>query len=158
VRHIAYGFDAEGSSPAQEGRLRLDAYDKARRAAERVRSGHDFAEIARAESDDEMTAQQGGALPPILEDDPDLPPEFKEAIFSLEVGDVSEPVENPRTAGFHVFQLTDVLPSESWVDCIDEMREELRESEPTPAEVGRVLARLREDAVIEWPGSRRSDG
>lgn len=78
--------------------------DKARgRAAElltRLRAGADFAEVAREESDDEFSAARGGALGVFERSAFDTL--IKAAVFELEVGQVSEPVQSPR--GFHILK------------------------------------------------------
>ena len=152
TRHIAYSFaPPTGQSYSDIEPLKLQAYQKARRAVDLVREGQDFAEIAKFESDDKMTAQLGGALPPVSEDSRLLPPAFREVIFALEPGEVSEPVENPERPGFHIFQLTKVLPSQSFPECEGRMRRELLEREPSPQEVDEVLRALRGRAAIDWP-------
>ena len=150
TRHIAYSFSPpEGEAQADEGRLKLLAYNRAARAARLVREGADFATLARMESDDQVTSALGGEFGAVSEDLP-LPPEFKEAIFALRPMEVSEPIENPRYPGFHVFQVTGVVPSESFVTCVDKMRNELEEREPAAEELSKVLESLRDRARFEW--------
>jgi parvulin-like peptidyl-prolyl isomerase len=150
VRHIAIGFLAgPGEDAGDSGARKLDAFERSRRVVDRVRAGHDFVTIARAESDDKLTAPQGGLLPAISEESP-MPPTFKEAIFALEPGQVSEPVENPDRPAFHVFQLVEILPSQSYVDCVEAMKKELAEREPDANEISGTLAALARAARVEW--------
>ncbi|MCZ6794475.1 MAG: peptidylprolyl isomerase [Planctomycetota bacterium] len=150
ARHIAYSFQpSPGESEKDLGRLKLQAYDRAVRAAELVRGGADFATLAKMESDEPLTAPRGGDLGAISEASP-LPAEFKEVIFALAPLEVSAPVENPRFAGFHVFQVTEIVASESFVTCVDEMKKELEEKEPPPEEIARAVDRLRSRARITW--------
>ncbi|MEM7234531.1 MAG: peptidylprolyl isomerase, partial [Planctomycetota bacterium] len=77
VRHMAFGSPLRPSDdPTRVGARKIEALDRANRAVEKVKEGHDFAEIAKVESDDEMTAGNGGLLPAIAEDGP-MPAEFK---------------------------------------------------------------------------------
>lgn len=80
------------------------ARERALAAAERVRGGEDFAAVAQEVSDDPGSANAGGDLGWIEPDQ--MPTPFEEALFELEVGEVSDPV---RTGfGFHVIELRDV--------------------------------------------------
>ncbi len=88
------------------------AYAQARGAAERVRervlAGEDFAEIARELSAD-PSARKGGDLGYFKRGQ--LAPQFEEAVFSLEPGEVSEVVQT--RFGFHVIKLTDMRGDEA---------------------------------------------
>lgn len=80
------------------------ARERALAAAERVRGGEDFAAVAREVSDDPGSAGAGGDLGWIEPDQ--MPTPFEEALFELDVGEVSDPV---RTGfGFHVIALRDI--------------------------------------------------
>ncbi|HVR76352.1 MAG TPA: peptidylprolyl isomerase, partial [Planctomycetota bacterium] len=147
TRHIAYSFrPRQGQTDEDVGRLKLEAIHKANRAADRIREGADFATIARAESEDTVTASYGGELGAIHEGSPGSP-EFMKIVFKLRDGEVSDPVENPH-GGYHVFQVTNVLPSESYVDCKEKIRREIQEREPTMDEVKAALMGLRERADV----------
>jgi parvulin-like peptidyl-prolyl isomerase len=147
ARHIAYSFRVEpGESQEDASRLKLEAWNRARKAADLIRQGEDFAALARAESDDEVTRDRGGDLGPVHEDF-DMEPALKDAILSLEEGEVSEPIENPR-GGYHVFQVTQVLAAESFAECKERIRADLEEREPTLEEAAQALAELRRRADV----------
>lgn len=69
-----------------------------------LEAGADFAALATASSDDPGSAQQGGALDCVAQGS--FVPEFEEAAWELEVGEVSEPVQTQF--GYHLIQVTDV--------------------------------------------------
>ncbi len=147
TRHIAYSFRPQpGQSEEDAPRLKLEAQSRATRAADSIRKGSDFAAIARAESQDTVTAPRGGDLGAIF-DDPKVVPEFMRAVFKLGVNDVSDPVENPN-GGYHVFQVTAILPEESFVDCKSKMLREIQERPPSEEEVRDVLLKLRSGADV----------
>lgn len=80
--------------------------DIERRASEihaRLVDGADFAELAVAESDGQQ-ALSGGRLG--WRRGSQLPPQFSDAIQSLEAGEFSEPVRS--SSGFHIFRVNDV--------------------------------------------------
>ncbi|MBI4602597.1 MAG: peptidylprolyl isomerase [Planctomycetes bacterium] len=146
ARHVAFSFRPEqGQGEEDLPRLKLEAYNKAARAADRIRKGADFAALARAESQDPVTAERGGDLGLVRNDG--RVPEFMRKVFDLRAGDVSDPVENPL-GGYHVFQVTAVVAGESFVDCKDAMRREILEAEPSLEEVASVLMKLRADAKV----------
>ncbi len=87
--------------------------------AERLNNGADFAELAKAESDDPGSADFGGALGVYQQGMLDGP--FEEAVYGLALNDVSEPV---RTAfGYHLIKLTALESSEPPV--FEEIRDQL---------------------------------
>jgi parvulin-like peptidyl-prolyl isomerase len=152
TRHIAYGFQVEpGSEEGDRNRLKLEAFNRAVRAADRVRKGADFASLARAESEDSVTASRGGDLGFIHEESP-MDPALKKVILELRSGEVSDPVENPN-GGYHVFQVTEVVPNESFVDCKEKLRVELVEREPNLSEIEAALRTLRDRYNVRILGS-----
>jgi len=154
TRHIAYSFRPEpGQTEMDRERLMREAYNKAARAADRIRRGADFATLAQAESEDRMTAERGGELPPVPNDE--RVPQYMREVFALSPGEVSDPIENPM-GGYHVFQVTAVVPSESFVDCEEKMEREIFEREPTEEEVGSALIQLRKAADVRMPDSFQS--
>jgi len=66
-----------------------------------VKNGADFAQLAKKHSQDEASALNGGALPWIQPNQ--TLKEFEDAAYSLNVGDVSRPVQSPL--GFHVIKM-----------------------------------------------------
>lgn len=100
--------DAELLERAQEIRTRLD-------------QGEDFAALAREYSDDSGTANRGGDLGFTARGSFD--PEFEDALFGLERGEVSDPV---RTSyGYHLIKLTDLQAPD--LPQLEDMREGLVE-------------------------------
>ena len=152
VRHIAYSYvPNEGQTEEDVSRLRVEALDKAKRTLDRVRSGADFSEIAKIESDDAITASRGGLIfDQGVSDDLPMPAVFKEAIFGLGAGQVSDPVESPDKPAVYLFHVDEILSSESFVDCKEKMLRELEEREPSVEEVTQWLAGLRRMAAVEW--------
>jgi len=152
TRHIAYSFRPQpGHTEADLPRLKMEAHNRAARAADRARKGADFAAMARAESEDTYTASRGGDLGAIP-NDPRVP-EYMRVVFNLAAGEVSDPVENPQ-GGYHVFQVTAILPGESFVDCKEKMQSEILEGEPAEDEIRAVLQKLRSQAEVAlYPGT-----
>ncbi|MEN8763813.1 MAG: SurA N-terminal domain-containing protein [Thiogranum sp.] len=109
IQHAA-GADEETTNKAK-----AEAED----LLQQIRSGGDFAELARQHSDDPGSAAQGGDLGFFARGA--MVPEFEETVFSMEVGDVSEVVHTQF--GFHIIKLTEVRGAE--IPALEEVREEL---------------------------------
>lgn len=97
-----------------------DADEKLAEVQEKLAAGDDFAELAESYSDDTVSAQDGGDLGFAsrgMFDDA-----FEEAMFALEPGEVSDPVET--TYGTHLIKLLDVRMTEA--PPLESMEAELR--------------------------------
>ena len=85
-----------------------DAEAKAKELAQRIAAGEDFAELAKAESDDPGSAENGGDLG--FNAKGLFVPEFEDALFAMEKGQVSEPVLTDF--GYHIIKLVDIQATE----------------------------------------------
>lgn len=72
--------------------------------AQQLKEGADFAELAKAHSQDSGSSETGGDLGFFQRDV--MAPAFEEAVFALEVGEISEPVQTEF--GYHLIKLTDI--------------------------------------------------
>lgn len=79
--------------------------DQANKTIELYKSGRDFAELAKERSIDTNTAGEGGDLGWIENNDPFIPFEVLKAARSLEVGQISGPIEVAQ--GYAVIRLKD---------------------------------------------------
>ena len=90
----------------------------------RIIAGEDFAEVARADSQDPGSAPAGGALGTVGRGMMD--PAFEEAAFALEQGELSEPVRS--RFGWHLIEVTGVQAEQvrsfedARADVLDEYR------------------------------------
>ena len=94
--HILFGAPQDGA-PAQK----TDAKAKAQAALKQIKGGADFATVARAQSQDPGSAQNGGDLGFFPKGQ--MNPQFEDAAFKLKVGGVSPVVETPF--GFHIIKV-----------------------------------------------------
>ncbi|MDI3326018.1 SurA N-terminal domain-containing protein [Pontibacterium granulatum] len=85
-----------------------DAEAKAAAIAQRIAAGEDFAELAKTESDDLGSAESGGDLGYNAKGL--FVPEFEDALFAMEKGQVSEPVLTDF--GYHIIKLVDIQTTE----------------------------------------------
>lgn len=105
---IESGDDAEAAQAEAEALLT------------KLEAGADFAELAKAESDDVFSGEQGGDLDFIEEGTMDA--DFEAAAFALEnIGDMTGVVET--SFGYHIIKLTDI--KEGSVTPLEEVRAEI---------------------------------
>jgi parvulin-like peptidyl-prolyl isomerase len=82
---------------------------RAQALRKRLDGGEDFEELAQKESEDVESAPRGGDLGTILKGW--MPPEFEKAAFSMNVGEVSQPVET--NFGFHILRVQEKKAAET---------------------------------------------
>ncbi len=115
-----------------------DASAQLAEVQEKLAAGENFAALAESYSDDIVSAREGGDLGFASRGMFDSA--FEEALFALETGEVSEPVET--SFGTHIIKLVDVRKSEAppLAAMDDELRRELAEDA-----AGKRYAQMRSD-------------
>lgn len=83
------------------------AEQRAQSLLQRIRAGEEFAKLARENSQDSLSAEQGGDLGVVREGD--QPPAVEQVLKGLETGQVSDPVRTEF--GFHLVKLTELKPA-----------------------------------------------
>jgi peptidyl-prolyl cis-trans isomerase D len=97
-----------------------DAAEKAEGILQQLRDGADFSELAEEHSDDPGSAANGGELGFFKHGM--MVPEFEDAAFSMEPGEISELVAT--NYGFHIIKVTDVKTLDSRQVAESQLREE----------------------------------
>lgn len=103
LRHILIAYQG-GAVPARGGQQAPPlevAMQKANAVATTLRGGADFAQTARAASDDEQSGMNGGMIGPAKPDQ--LPPDIAAVISKLKPGQMSDPVKTQF--GVHIFKV-----------------------------------------------------
>jgi len=100
VAHILIAADAGADAATQK-----KAEEKAAALAKQAREGADFAELARANSEDPGSKDLGGELPPFAKDGSMVKP-FEDAAFAMQAGEIRGPVKSDF--GYHVLQLKEI--------------------------------------------------
>lgn len=113
-----------------------EAQDKLAEVQEKLEAGEDFAELAKTYSADIASAEQGGDLGYASKGVYDSA--FEKALFGMEEGEVSEPVETQF--GYHIIKLTDIRKTEG--PSFEDRREELRQ-QLAREKAGRRFSELR---------------
>jgi len=127
---------------------RARAKAEAQELLRQIRAGADFPELAKANSDDSLSAPNGGDLDVFSRGEMEVP--FDKVAFELEVGQVSDVVET--SYGYHIIKVTDhkdasVVPfEEAKDDIIGQLKQERR------AELTRsYIESLKKQADIVYP-------
>lgn len=120
----------------------VETEEEAKAIQEELQKGADFAETAKSKSKDPGAAAEGGDLGFFSKDQ--MVPEFAEAAFKLEKGQLSDPVKSPF--GWHVIRVEDKrtrpLPD------FEQVKPQLQNFVTRKAQ-SEYLAKLRESAKIE---------
>jgi peptidyl-prolyl cis-trans isomerase D len=95
------------------------ALKKAQQLVERAKAGEDFAKLARENSDDPGSKQQGGDLGWSTRDSFVAP--FADALFTMQKGEIRGPVKTQF--GYHIIRLEEVQPAHQ--RTFDEVRTDL---------------------------------
>jgi len=119
----------------------------AQEAASQLRTGKSFDEVAAAFSEDTVSAKKGGDLGWLKEGAID--PNFSSTVFSMNVGDVSEPFET--AFGYHIVKLIEgpLVVKQPFKAVSGDIRYQLR-NEAKDAELKRLLSNVK----IEEAGRR----
>ena len=112
----------------------------------RIENGEDFGELARAHSQDTVSAANGGDLGWVSPGD--VVPEFEEVMKSLKVGEVSEPFETQY--GWHIVQVLERRKHDNTEDAIrTQAREAIRTRKLAEAK-DNWLRQMRDEAYVEY--------
>jgi peptidyl-prolyl cis-trans isomerase C len=101
-----YDSQVKAQKPEEEVRARhilVESKDKAREIFEKIAHGSDFAQLAKENSKDPGSKDQGGELGFFKRGQ--MVPQFEEVAFKLKKGEVSEPFESQF--GWHIVRLDD---------------------------------------------------
>jgi peptidyl-prolyl cis-trans isomerase C len=143
---VQQAYDAQygAADPLEEVRaahILVDDEAKAKEIKTKLDGGADFAALA-AEFGTDGTASRGGELGWFTHDQ--MVPEFADAAFAMQPGEVSEPVKSPF--GWHVIKLEE--RRDRPVPPLDEVRDQIVEQLAQQAQT-EVLGQLRDGAEIE---------
>ncbi|WP_096155252.1 peptidylprolyl isomerase [Bacillus sp. FJAT-45066] len=107
--------------PIKANHILVDDEETALLLIEKLEEGADFSQLAKENSTDPATAEAGGDLGwfgpgKMLE-------QFEKTAFSLEVGEISDPVET--IYGYHIIKVVDIEERQPFEQMKDQLREEV---------------------------------
>ena len=138
VRHILLKTDAIYTD--KDVRIRIDQLEL------RIRGGDDFASLARANSQDTLSAAKGGGLGWVSPGD--LVPEFEEVMDSLAPGQVSSPFETQF--GWHILEGLGRREYDSTEEYKRSRARQLIRARKTDEQTFLWLRRLRDESYVEY--------
>jgi len=121
-------FEENKDSFAEEEKVKashilVEDEKTAKELVEKLAAGKDFAELAKEYSTDEASSESGGDLG--LFGRGEMVQEFEDAVFALEIGELSEPVKTEH--GYHIIKLVEKQEAKAAVfeDVKDEIKSTL---------------------------------
>jgi peptidyl-prolyl cis-trans isomerase SurA len=115
------------------------------RLRERIESGADFGDLARAHSDDSGSARQGGDLGWMSASD--FVPEFSEELLSLGPGELSQPFSSRY--GWHLVQVLERRSRDNTQEYLRSQARATIQRRKADEEWELWLRRLRDEAYVE---------
>jgi len=136
ARHILFRV------PAGDEKAGKEAEDKTKAVIARLKKGEDFAKVAAEVTEDPSGKANGGDLGYFSKDQ--MVPEFSEAAFKLEKGQISEPVKTQF--GWHVIKVEDKRVKEA--PKFEEVKPQIENFVVRKAQA-EMVTKLRAEAKIE---------
>ncbi|MCM3586202.1 peptidylprolyl isomerase [Mesobacillus maritimus] len=130
----------------QASHILVEDEETAKKVADKLADGEDFAEMAKEYSTDTASAENGGDLGFFAKGT--MVEAFEEKAFAMKVGTISEPVETEH--GFHIIKVTDKKEAKEAVfeDHKDEVYEIIM-NEKIQSEYGAWLSEMKEEYSIK---------
>lgn len=124
----------------QEVRTRL------RQLKDRIESGEDFAALARAHSEDPLSAREGGSLGWLSPGD--TVPKFEETMNKLPKGKISEPFQS--SFGWHILQVLDRQQHDDTDKFMQSRAKEFIRARKAQEALELWIRRMRDEAYVEY--------
>ncbi|CAM3815444.1 peptidyl-prolyl cis-trans isomerase [Mesobacillus thioparans] len=122
----------------------VDNETTAKEIEKELKKGNDFAELAKKQSADKVSAAEGGDLGYLSGRSQDLDPTFLSAALKLKKGEVSEPIKTGF--GYHIIKVTDIKET-PLSEAKDQIKQALMSKEAKP--VQEILNNLNKEIEIE---------
>lgn len=114
-----YNEHLDSYKSATVSHILIEDEAKAKEIREKAVKGEDFATLAKENSEDTGTAENGGSLGTVTYDTSDYVQEFTDAFKALGEGEISEPVKS--TYGYHIIKVTDIKQK-----TLDEVKDDIK--------------------------------
>ncbi|MFW5986010.1 MAG: peptidylprolyl isomerase [Halanaerobiales bacterium] len=111
----------EHDEQVQASHILVETEEEAGEVLDKLNNGESFGDLVENYSTDTGTVDEGGDLGFLSKGQ--MVPEFEEVAFSLEIGEVSEPVESQY--GYHIIKVTD--KKEAGVTPLEDVKDEIEE-------------------------------
>ena len=135
-------FGLVSQSPAGDDKVGKEAEDKVKAVITRLKKGEDFAKVAGEVTEDPSGKTNGGDLGYFTKDQ--MVPEFSEAAFKLESGQISDPIKTQF--GWHVIKVEDKRTKQA--PKFEDVKPQIENFVVRKAQAD-LVTKLRADAKIE---------
>ncbi|MDZ7672335.1 MAG: peptidyl-prolyl cis-trans isomerase [Halanaerobiales bacterium] len=136
----------EQSKRVDISHILVEDAQKAQELKTRIENGEEFATVAENNSIDQQSASQGGRLGFIQRGQ--VIPEFEEAAFNLEVGEVSDVIQTQN--GYHILTVNDIeKASQKSFEEVKDQIEETLSNQKSNQKYQEYVQNLRDEANIE---------
>ncbi|WNF24828.1 peptidylprolyl isomerase [Mesobacillus jeotgali] len=122
----------------------VDDESTAKEIEKELKNGADFAELAKKQSTDQVSAEEGGDLGYLSGRSQEMDPTFLAAAMKLKKGEVSEPVKT--VFGYHIIKVTEIKET-PLSDVKDQIKQALMSRDAKP--VQEILNNLNKEIEIE---------
>lgn len=139
---VAGPADAKGVNVAEDEQAQKKAAD----ARERILKGEDFGKVA-GEVSDSPSKSNGGLIGPFARSD--MSPQLQQMVDKMKPGEITPVIRTPK--GYQVFKLESMTARQ--LQPFDKVRDLIADkvaAQRTRVEMRKFLARLRDQAIIEW--------
>ncbi|NLY46612.1 MAG: foldase [Tissierella sp.] len=150
---IAQHFEENKAGFGQEEQVKashilVETEELALEVKAKIDAGEDFAELAKEYSTDEANSEQGGNLGYFAESK--MVKEFSDVAFSLEVGEISDPVKT--NFGYHIIKVEDKMEEKAPVleENIDEIKSQLFQTKSYDAYMKWYSEKLEEYEITSY--------
>ena len=140
VRHILLKTVDDANQPLPEDK-KAEVKTKAEEVLAKVKAGEDFEALVKEYSEDPGSKDKGGEY--TFNKGSNFAPEFTEASFSMEPGDVSELVET--SFGYHIIKLEEIIePTEERIQLLKDGEQKIKDEGIKYLKVQELENRLKE--------------
>ncbi|MCM3572305.1 peptidylprolyl isomerase [Mesobacillus subterraneus] len=122
----------------------VDNESTAKEIEKELEKGTDFAELAKKQSTDQLSAAQGGDLGYLSGRSQEMDPTFLAATLKLKKGEVSEPVKT--VYGYHIIKVTEIKET-PLTEVKNQIKQALMSKEAKP--IQEILNKLNKEIEIE---------
>jgi parvulin-like peptidyl-prolyl isomerase len=139
---VTVASDAKGVNVSEDEAAQKKAAD----ARERLLKGEDFAKVA-SEVSDSPSKSNGGLIGPFAHSD--MSPQLQQMVDKMKPGDITPVIRTPK--GYQILKLE--LMTARQLQPFDKVRDLIADkvaAQRTKVEMRKFLARLRDQAIIEW--------
>ena len=126
------------------GHILVEDESTAKEIEKELKNGSDFAELAKKQSTDQVSAEEGGDLGYLSGRSQEMDPTFLAEALKLKKGEVSEPVKT--VFGYHIIKVTDIKET-PLSQVKDQIKQTLMSKEAKP--VQEILNNLNKEIEIE---------